>query len=69
MADKPHAGRIENWKIYSDKDRDWIEGNVYGHPGFGEGEYFYTSSLVRYSPSNSEIETLNSRYTLGVKRG
>ena len=77
MTDKPHKGIINDWwEVPFDKDivrshydEDpglgyFIRGRVYGHVLYGSTSSFHTSWVV--SRNGSEIETRNSRYTLGA---
>lgn len=65
--DKPHLGRIENWKMAECDARFglgyFIRGRFVGHPYFA-GEYGHTSWVVAHNLETGEIETRNSRYTL-----
>ena len=64
MTEKPHKGRIEQWE----KRKHWGHTLVWGlfvdHPEFMENSYGHTSYIV--SQDGNEIETRNSRYTLGT---
>lgn len=40
----------------------WVEGRIFGHPNFPDGNYIHTSQIV--SVRGTEIETLNSFYTV-----
>lgn len=42
-----------------------ITGEVYGHPGFEEGKYIYTSAVQVIDMKNKRARTLNSVYSLG----
>lgn len=63
MSDsKPHKGRLELWRKV-----EWYDGYIFvgvfnGHPRF-HGKRGHTSKVV--GAVGSEIETMNSRYTLG----
>lgn len=80
MTDKkPHKGVIENWrKIKLNKDeielciahycekpglKYIIAGTCIRHPEFGTSYRFMSSWVVKHR--GNEIETRNSRYTLG----
>lgn len=76
---KMHMGRIENWrKIKLTKDQKdscfehygerpglgyYIGGTCINHPRFGTTKMFTSSWIVKRK--GNEIETRNSRYTLG----
>lgn len=63
MTDKPHKGRIEDWFEIAVSDKgNVIFGRAVGHPDF-DGEDIRTSFVVKRD--GDEIETRNSRYTLG----
>lgn len=59
---KPYRGRLDLWRrcVYSNGIVYW--GMFCGHPDF-HGKFGHTSKIIRESPGN--IETLNSRYSLG----
>lgn len=60
---KPHKGAINLWtKQRFEGGRYIVWGYSDGHPQF-DGKYFHTSEVL--SHVGNEIETLNSRYTLG----
>jgi len=67
-SDKPHNGIITDWqKFYTHGDDGEVDGYVIvgvsvGHERF-DGRCMRTSSVV--AQQGDEIETLNSRYTLG----
>lgn len=62
-ADKPHLGRLEQWeKHYRGTCPYFYTGIFVGHPQY-HGTMGYTSLVVK--EDGNEIETLNSRYTLG----
>lgn len=63
---KPHRGRIEDWVQSKCIGGSIIVGTCVDHPQFGTSNTFHTSLLV--SNDGHEIETLNSRYTLGTPR-
>lgn len=63
---KPHKGTIENWaKLFcTEQGLGYVVyGNSVDHPEFG-GRQIRTSWVVKHE--GTEIETRNSRYTLGV---
>lgn len=75
---KPHKGTIESWrkikltkeeisycsKIYGEKcGTYYIFGTCINHPEFGTTNMFRSSWIVKRR--GNEIETRNSRYTLG----
>ena len=63
QAPKPHLGKIEQWtKHHRGQCVSFITGVFIGHPDF-HGTYGHTSMVIKYD--GNEIETLNSRYTLG----
>jgi hypothetical protein len=61
---KPHKGRIEQWSkvTYPSEGVTLVWGLFDGHPNFS-GYHGHTSYIV--SQEGNEIETRNSRYTLG----
>lgn len=66
-TDKPHKGTIENWFVWQipeslDHLGYVIVGDSVDHPQFA-GEVIRTSVVV--GRIDNEIETRNSRYTLG----
>ena len=70
---KPHKGKIKNWKTidfseqFPEQAHDnlgyRIWGEPVGHPTFDR--WILTSAVVKYD--HPEIETINSRYTLGER--
>lgn len=62
---KPHRGRLERWEKRTALSGHFYTGVFIGHPEFHLG-YGHTSLVI--SEDGNEIETLNSRYTLGEKR-
>lgn len=66
-TEKPHKGTIESWFKWPRPPSGYglgyvIVGHSVCHPEFGGGP-IRTSLVVKHE--GSEIETLNSRYTLG----
>lgn len=59
---KPHKGTIDNWRIIPAGDRLIVAGKFVDHPQFA-GMYGHTSWIV--DVDGFEVETRNSRYTLG----
>lgn len=57
---KPHKGMVMNWRYVGDR----IAGNFMDHPNFEAGERLRTSPVLRHH--GNQIETRNSRYTLGT---
>lgn len=57
---KFHMGTLK--KAFYNPHYEWVEGHIYGHPGFNEGNYIHTSQIVKME--GNEIETLNSKYTV-----
>lgn len=64
---KPHRGTIEDW--YQEKviGGSVIVGTFIKHPYLGQNDKRSCTSLI-VSNDGHEIETLNSRYTLGCPR-
>lgn len=64
---KPHKGRIEKWVRQETNipARSVVWGHFHGHPDFPEGSFGHTSYIVSHDEATGEIETRNSRYTLG----
>ena len=58
---KLFRGTLKN-AFYNPEYR-WVEGNIYGHPQFQDGDWIHTSRIIG-EPNGfcREIETLNSRY-------
>jgi hypothetical protein len=67
MSDeKPHKGHIESWsKSELLPGIEVVFGIFSGHPEFPEASFGRTSPLVSHDEATGEIETFNSRYTLG----
>jgi hypothetical protein len=67
--EKPHKGTIENWfKLACKQGLGYaICGWAVGHPQFN-GEGICTSYVVEHDEATGEVETRNSRYTLGKPR-
>jgi hypothetical protein len=64
-ADKPHMGTLNDWERRAWEDKFYFTGVFDGHPIF-HGHRGHTSYLVKQD--GVQIETRNSRYTLGRKR-
>jgi hypothetical protein len=63
QIEKQTKGTIKNAQfICLGDDRWWVEGHVFGHENFPDGEWIHTSRVVR--AVGNEIETLNSKYTV-----
>lgn len=66
MKSKQKA-RLENWLTFKGIDgKLHMQGKVYGHPRFDDGEFIYTSEIVKVDTIKKIAETLNTHYTLGV---
>lgn len=68
MTEKPHKGRIEQWEKVTytfpeEPARTLVWGLFVDHPEWMENSYGHTSYIV--AQDGNEIETRNSRYTLG----
>lgn len=63
--DKMHKGYLDYWIKCSTEDGKytWYEGQFRDHPLF-HGHWGHTSNVL--VEVGNEIETLNSRYTLGL---
>ena len=59
---KPHKGTLNLWRKVTYSNGYNYEGIFEGHPEFN-GSMGYTSLILK--EEGKEIETLNSRYTLG----
>lgn len=66
--------RIENWSLcirgygsymFPDEQRVSLQGNVYGHPKFKDGEFVVTSQVLDLDISNGKAETRSREYVLG----
>lgn len=72
MSEKPHKGRIADWRRSPAFSRDGlgyvIEGVFLDHPDrmthFDPGGQGHTSVVLAHDEATGEIETKNSRYTL-----
>ena len=68
--DKPHKGTLGQWKkvqVVPPNEEHlgyYITGVFLGHPQFNL-RHGYTSMIVKHDEATGEVETLNSRYTLG----
>lgn len=62
MSEKPHRGVISNWRLENLAGEQVAIGLLESHPEF-KGRACHTSKIVERR--GSEIETMNSRYTLG----
>ncbi len=70
---KPHKGIIDHWYIEEFNKDDYpdllpnlgyvIRGVPWNHPEFANCSWIRTSAIVKHD--GNEVETLNSRYTLG----
>ena len=72
MTEKPHKGRIEQWdeatRVANDgREYTVVWGLFVDHPEWTDNSYGHTSYLVSRNYLTGEIETRNSRYTLGEK--
>lgn len=67
-AKKPHRGIIDEWRFVEQvKGHPFVLGRFRNHPYLGKhGGYSHTSEVVKVDKETGEIETLNSRYTLGT---
>ncbi len=60
---KLHKGTIKNARLVEVAlGSFWVEGNVYGHNGFEDGDYIHTSSVEKID--GNTVETRNSIYTV-----
>jgi hypothetical protein len=64
-TEKPHRGTIENWRHVDLHEGYVIVGRFTDHPWLRKHGGESMTSLV-VSKNGNEIETLNSRYTLGA---
>ena len=65
--------RLENWEVISLIGRDsykapeqqalHLQGSVYGHPNFTDGQIIYTSRIVK--ADGRQVQTRNTLYDLG----
>jgi hypothetical protein len=63
--EKPHKGRIKDWRILHSAGTVYIAGRFLDHPSLGKhGGNSITSPVLRADFVTGEIETRNSRYTL-----
>lgn len=64
---KAHKGRIEGWVVgpWFGQRQNVVIGMLYGHPDFKDGKHIRTSPVVKIDVEKGEVETRNSRYTLG----
>jgi hypothetical protein len=62
---KPHKGTIDNWYKLPVQGRTVIIGDFVDHPEFA-GKQGHTSYIVKHDKETGEVETRNSRYTLGT---
>lgn len=62
MRYKPHKGRIDHWEKHEVEGKYFFTGIFKDHPKF-KGNWGHTSMVV--AQNENEVETLNSRYTLG----
>ena len=56
--------RLENWSHYVFYT---LQGNVYGHPNFQDGQEVVTSA-IKVANFPSSVETFNTVYQLGNKK-
>lgn len=68
LSKKSHKGTIDKWyKAQRDSDKAWfIYGYFIEHPTLPRNRLCSTSRVV--NQYGNEVETLNSRYTLGTPR-
>lgn len=71
LSKKPHKGVIANWYRVERTDSKnnkmtFIQGNFMNHPKLRSHHVRSTSEVV--NQYGNEVETLNSRYTLGTPR-
>jgi hypothetical protein len=62
---KPHKGTINNWYKKHWYGRHIIIGDFVDHHEFA-GKSGHTSYIVKHDEETGEVETRNSRYTLGT---
>lgn len=65
--------RLENWSVCVNQDNVYVapenqvkhlEGEVYGHPNFVDGQFIKTSSLTLLDIENNYARTKNTEYVL-----
>lgn len=61
---KPHYGKLDAWNKRKEGAIHFFTGMFVDHPRFA-GKYGHTSYMVSHDEDTGEIETRNSRYTLG----
>jgi hypothetical protein len=62
--------RLENWEVEDlSPGKQWVVGNVYGHPHHHDGKFVHTSLVVELDLPGKTVKTLNSTYRLGTPRG
>lgn len=62
---KPHLGTLENWSKYYYTNTDYVVMGIFmDHPRFHDMRG-HTSLVISHDEETDEIETLDSRYTLG----
>ena len=71
------TARLENWSIVAANEltvyeapelqRYKLQGDVYGHPGFEDGEFITTSTIMSEDVKKyGTVETRNTSYELGT---
>lgn len=64
---------IENWSMFTDDTpflapelrKMYLQGNVYNHENFEDGQFVYTSSIQDIDLENGRVNTRNTIYQLG----
>ena len=67
---KREGGTIENWSLvsfYGEETRMVVVGTLYGDSYWGSGGPIRTSLILSINEDETEAETLNTIYKLGVK--
>lgn len=59
-AGKPKV-RIENWRF----DGTFLSGQLYGHPGYKNGEFADVQGIKSFDPDNQTMETKHVVFALG----
>lgn len=58
--------RLEEWCTTPTFDgKLLLRGKVYGHPLLIDGDFIYTTEIVKVHKEKGIVETLNTLYTLG----
>lgn len=72
LIHKPHRGIIENWLRVdladvrnNSMELGYVIAGEHGNSYIHQGHVWQTSWIVSHDVENSEVETLNSRYSLG----